>query len=59
MRNKRNVRSLNKVCVVIEKLKTEHMSIKNVNKNETEHKATHVGTQLNAKKYNFYSQTYR
>ena len=50
MRNKRNVRSFNKVCVVIEKLKTEHMSIKNVNKNETEHKATHVGTQLNAKK---------
>ena len=34
----------------IETLKTEHMSTKNVNKNDTEHKAKHTGTQHNDKK---------
>ena len=37
-------------CVVIETLKTEYMSTKNVNKNETKRKATHKRTQHNAKK---------
>ena len=42
--------SLKNVCLVIETLKTGHMSTKNVNKNVTEHQATHKRIQHNAKK---------
>ena len=49
-RRKRNVRCRKNVCVVIETLKTGHISTKNVNKSEIKYKATHERTQHNAKK---------
>ena len=45
-RRNRSVRYRKNVCVVIETLKTGHLSTKNVNKNETEHKVTHTITTL-------------
>ena len=44
--------SLNNVCVVIETLKTGHMSTKNVNKYDRKHEATHKRTQHNSPIHN-------
>ena len=56
-----NLRSLKNVCVDKETLTTDQrsMSTKDVNKNETKHKATHKLPQHNAKKLVYSKSVYK